>query len=195
MLKIILTSFNKIKAQGSHLVSWFISLIHSFPLTAQARKRQCTLVITPKPSKFFILIKKIFNRHNLTKVLIIFIVGFSIRLFLNIFYGINVFTDFLTITSLTFYSFMSCFAIVVHECVTLFSFSIFPSSFCSSLNYLFSSLNPFTLFNKYSSLFFYANSKIKSLFCSARDLNFSCIITLAQENKLSFMKILKDYFI
>jgi len=138
-------------------------------------KTQILSTITPKLNIFFIFIKKIFNRYNLTKVLIVFIFGFSIRLCINIFYDINVFTDFLTAISLTYYFFISCFAIVVHECVTHFSFSIFPSSFCSSISFLFSSnifssLNPFTLFKDYSSVFSQTNNNIKSLYS---DINLS----------------------
>lgn len=146
IFKTILTVLNKIKPQFSSFCP----------------------KINLKLSIFSILIKRIFNRYNLTKVLIVFIIGFSIRLLINIFYDINVFTDFLTITSLSFYLFISSFAIVVHECVTLFSFSIFPSSFCSSLNFLFSSkfysfINTFN-FSNYYSIFSDANVKIKFLF-------------------------------
>ena len=121
-------------------------------------KFQLPPVIKYKLNIFLLFIEKIFNRYNLTKIIIVFLFGLSIRLYINVYYDINVFTQFLSLTSLSYYFFISCFAVVVHEYVTFFNFSIFPSSFCSSISFVFnlnafSYLNPFTLFNKYSYIF------------------------------------------
>lgn len=122
-------------------------------------KNQLLSIITSKLDIFSLFIKRIFNRYNLTKIIIVFIIGLSIRLYINVYYDINVFTQFLSLTSLTYYFFISCFTVVVHEYVTFFNFSIFPSSsFCSSISSVFnlstlSYLNPFTLFNKYYYIF------------------------------------------
>lgn len=70
---------------------------------------------------------QIFSRKNLTKVFFIFTFGFSFRVFIGSFYGVNVFTDFLSYISLLYYMFMSCFIVLVHELVAFFDFSIFPS--------------------------------------------------------------------
>jgi hypothetical protein len=164
MLKTMLTNLNKTKCQLSSN-------------------------ITPKLNILFLFLKRIFNRYNLTKILIIFLFGFSVRLYINIYYDINVFTEFLSATSLTYYLFISCFAVVVHEYVTFFNFSIFPSSFCSNISFLFnlnafSYLNPFTLFKKYSCLF---SLKINT--------NIDTYLNNVNENKLSFKIFIKEYLV
>ena len=69
---------------------------------------------------------RIFNRKNLTKVFIIFIVGFISRLFIASYFDVNVFLDFTNSISLIYYSFMSFFVVFVHEFVSYFDLSIFP---------------------------------------------------------------------
>lgn len=160
--------------------------------------------IAPKLNTLYMLMKRIFNKHNFTKVLIVFMIGFSIRLYINIYHDINVFVDFLTMTSLTYYLFISCFAIVVHECVTLFGFSIFPSSLCHSFNFIFSYISA-SIYNReaktgieYYSLFSHANLKIKSLYNNFNlSYFYSCYdVFKAQDNKLSFIRnFFKDWLV
>lgn len=75
-----------------------------------------------------------FNKSNLNKFLIIFVVGFISRFFVGHFYSVNVYLDFLSPVSFLYYSFMSAFIVLVHEFTSYFSFNIIPSfSFISSI--------------------------------------------------------------
>jgi len=69
---------------------------------------------------------KIFNRYSLTKIFIIFVVGFMSRVFIVATLDVNVFLEFTSYISLAYYSFMAFFAMLVHEFVAYFDFSIFP---------------------------------------------------------------------
>lgn len=73
------------------------------------------------------LLVRIFNKLNLTKVIIIFIVGFSTRIFIAHVYSINVFTDYLNNISIIYYIFFSIFIVLVHELVHYFNLNIIPS--------------------------------------------------------------------
>lgn len=68
---------------------------------------------------FSCLWNRIFNRLNLSKVLVIFVVGFVTRVLINYVYDINVFVDYLNTISLTYYGMMSIFVVLVNE---LFSY-------------------------------------------------------------------------
>lgn len=70
---------------------------------------------------------KIFNRHNFTKIVIIFLFGLSSRFLVNYYLGVNVFTDFTNFISLTYYFGFSTFIVIIHEIVDLFHLSIIPS--------------------------------------------------------------------
>jgi hypothetical protein len=63
--------------------------------------------------------KRVFNRLNLIKGFIIFVVGFVSRVFINDFVGVNVFVDYLNSISLGYYGFMAIFVVLVNE---LFSY-------------------------------------------------------------------------
>lgn len=90
------------------------------------------------------LLKRFFTRVNLSKVIVIFFVGFMSRYLINDFLGINVFTEYLTLASITFYSGFAAFIVFVHEFFSFFNVSIIPNfvwSICSkiglALDYLF----------------------------------------------------------
>jgi hypothetical protein len=84
--------------------------------------------------KYNNILKRFFNKLNLHKILTIFIVGFISRIFINYFYSINVFTEYLTFVSVIYYIFMSVFIFIVHELTNYFSFSlIYPFSFINWL--------------------------------------------------------------
>ena len=70
---------------------------------------------------------KVFNRFNLTKVFIIFIVGLFSRVLVNQFFDLNVFLEFSNNISLIYYFLMSLFIVLVHELVGYFQFNIIPS--------------------------------------------------------------------
>lgn len=73
------------------------------------------------------LLSKICNKSNLSKFLIIFVVGFVSRFLVSYLYSINVHLDFLTTVSILYYISMSAFIILVHEFVNYFNISIIPS--------------------------------------------------------------------
>lgn len=70
---------------------------------------------------------RMFNRLFFTKVIIIFLVGFISRFLVNSFFEVNVFVDFTNTTSLIYYFFFSGFVLFVHELISYFNFSLFPS--------------------------------------------------------------------
>jgi hypothetical protein len=78
-------------------------------------------------NKLPILLGKIFTLSNINKVIIIFIAGFISRVFIVSYYNVNVFFDYLNNISLTYYWFMACFVVIVHEFVIYYEFNIIPS--------------------------------------------------------------------
>jgi len=73
------------------------------------------------------LFSRIFTTKNLNKVLIIFILGFSFRVFIGYIYNINVFIEYLNPISILYYTLMSSLDIIVHEIVRYFDFNFIPS--------------------------------------------------------------------
>lgn len=76
-----------------------------------------------KESKFKKFLEKHLTRKNITKVLIIFIVGFIARVFINEIFHISVFKDYCHIVSLAFYGFISIIAVFFEELSLMFSFT------------------------------------------------------------------------
>lgn len=70
-------------------------------------------------TKIKILLNKLCTRVNLSKILTIFFVGFTSRYFINTYFHVNVFMDYLTLISLTYYSTFSIFIVITYE---LFNF-------------------------------------------------------------------------
>jgi hypothetical protein len=75
----------------------------------------------------FSILSRIFNKSNFGKVVILFIVGFASRLFINNMYN-NVFLDYFNYISILYYIFFSVFIVLVHEFVDYLSFSFSFSS-------------------------------------------------------------------
>lgn len=100
---------------------------------------------------------RFFTKINLSKVIIIFVVGFTSRLFINYFYGINVFVEFTNIVSLVYYSFMSLFIVFVNEVVIFFEVD-FIGAFISLITFCFNS-HYFTLGNSSDNSVKYFSSK------------------------------------
>src|ERR1700723_2005440 len=75
---------------------------------------------------FTSLCNRIFNRLNLSKVLVIFMVGFVTRVLINYVYDFNVFVDYLNTISLTYYGMMSIFIVLVNELFTYFDLKLLP---------------------------------------------------------------------
>lgn len=64
---------------------------------------------------------KVFTPVNISKIIIIFTVGFVSRYLINEYYNINVFTEYCHLISIGFYSIFSIFIVFIHE---LFTFLI-----------------------------------------------------------------------
>jgi len=58
---------------------------------------------------------RVFTLKNIRKIFIVFLVGFSCRVGIHFFLGINVFMDYLNFVSFVYYGFMSCFIITLDE--------------------------------------------------------------------------------
>jgi len=69
-------------------------------------------------------IRYVFNILNLSKVLVIFVVGFVTRVLINYVYGINVFVDYLNSISLGYYGFMAIFVVLVNELFSYFDLKL-----------------------------------------------------------------------
>lgn len=85
------------------------------------------------------MLKKIKNwiKVNMKKILLIFIVGFFSRMFVNYSCSINVFIDFTNFISIVYYSFFACFVVFSNEIISYFSlqsiFSLIKSLFTTNL--------------------------------------------------------------
>ncbi len=66
------------------------------------------------------------NRLNLSKVLVIFVVGLVSRVLVNNFWDVNVFVDYLNSISLLYYGFMSIFVVLVNELFSYIDIKILP---------------------------------------------------------------------
>ncbi len=75
----------------------------------------------------WLLFKRILNRSNRNKIILVFILGFVTRVFVNNVYNVNVFLDYLDQISLIYYLFFSLFIIIIHEFVDYFHINLFPS--------------------------------------------------------------------
>ncbi len=61
------------------------------------------------------MIKKVFNKKNLIRIFILFIIGLSSRLFINNYFNINVFIDYLNPISLIYYTIMATLIVSINE--------------------------------------------------------------------------------
>lgn len=138
--------------------------------------------------KFLVLQKKIFNRFNLTKVFIIFLLGFISRIFVNQYFGVNVFVDYTNYISMIYYLVMSFFVVLVHEFVGYFeSFGIIPSSLITLFNNI-PKVNLNAFFARKFSTIRKLVSSILSLF-SERDNNVNKVCLSDKNCKESSMQV------
>jgi hypothetical protein len=70
---------------------------------------------------------QLFTPVNLSKIIIIFTIGILSRHLINTYFDINVFKDYLTLASLTYYSVFACFMTFIHELFSHFNISIIPN--------------------------------------------------------------------
>lgn len=73
------------------------------------------------------IFNKIFTPTNLSKVIVIFIVGLTSRYLINEYLDVNVFKEYLSWVSLTFYSLYATFVVLIHELFTFFNINIIPN--------------------------------------------------------------------
>jgi hypothetical protein len=97
----------------------FLSILHIYLLIFVER--------TKNIFHFSGLFSKVFTRNNGIKVIIVFLVGFISRIFVNHFYHVNVFLDYLNLISFAYYSCMSLFVVFIHEVVTYYELNIIPT--------------------------------------------------------------------
>lgn len=83
---------------------------------------------TTTMKKLFNIIKgfltKVFTPVNISKIIIIFTVGFVSRYLINEYYNINVFTEYCHLISIGFYSIFSIFIVFIHELFTFFDIDL-----------------------------------------------------------------------
>nr|YP_009327774.1 hypothetical protein [Epichloe typhina]APB96733.1 hypothetical protein [Epichloe typhina] len=81
--------------------------------------------------KIFKTLKILLNRTltpvNVSKAIVIFFVGFISRYFINDYYDINVFKEYLTLVSITFYSVFAAFVVFINELFSFFNINLIPS--------------------------------------------------------------------
>ena len=66
------------------------------------------------------------SKLNIIKILVIFVVGFSSRILVNYFFGINVFVDYLNSISIGYYSLMAIFVVLVNEFFSYIDLKLLP---------------------------------------------------------------------
>nr|YP_010526680.1 hypothetical protein OOD12_mgp19 [Pleurocordyceps sinensis]UXR11748.1 hypothetical protein [Pleurocordyceps sinensis] len=94
---------------------------------------------------------------NLSKVIIIFIVGIISRYSINNYFDINVFIDYSNYISILYYSFFSAFIVFINELFSLYNINIIPGFIIKSLDFIVSILQ--FLFVK-PFIYFYTNKNI-----------------------------------
>lgn len=76
---------------------------------------------------FYNLFKRLLNKVTFTKVFIIFTVGLFSSIFINYFYGVNVFVEYTSTISLIYYTFMSLLIVFINEIIVFFELDLFSS--------------------------------------------------------------------
>ena len=77
--------------------------------------------------------KRLLNPVNISKIIIIFTVGFASRIFINEYFEINVFMDYLNSISIWFYLCFSIFIVLIHEFVNI---NIIPTFVPQLINFI-----------------------------------------------------------
>lgn len=73
------------------------------------------------------LLSRIFNKSNISKVVIIFSVGLVSRFLVDSYFNINVFIDYLNSISILYYFSMSIFRVFINELASYYDLNIIPS--------------------------------------------------------------------
>lgn len=111
--------------------------------------------------KFKSFINKLFTPVNFSKVIVIFSVGIISRLLINDYFDTNVFTEYLTYISITFYSVFSVFIVLINELFAFFNINLIPSVLIDFFNLFF--VKPFIYIYSHT-----AGKNLKALHISER---------------------------
>nr|QJQ35265.1 hypothetical protein [Fusarium lactis] len=88
--------------------------------------------------KFIKICKLFFNKlflpTNLSKIIVIFSVGLLSRYLINEYMGVNVFMEYLSFISITFYSLFATFVVFINELFSFFNINIIPNFLINILN-------------------------------------------------------------
>jgi hypothetical protein len=76
-------------------------------------------------NKYCLLFIKIFSPVNIVKAFTIFITGFLLRVFIVSYFNVNVFVDYLSFISISFYAFMAFFSVFISDLFSSIEFN-FP---------------------------------------------------------------------
>ena len=123
-------------------------------------------------ANIFINFIKVFTSVNLSKIFIIFCTGFIMRIFINFFFSVNVFVDYLTVFSISFYSFMAFFSVFINDFFNFYSISIIPNFITKFLYSLFKVFSISISYLNYIKLKYLKLSYLRNLFRSVfSDIN------------------------
>src|SRR5277367_350256 len=86
--------------------------------------------------KFTGLFTKIFTKSNISKIIIIFIVGFVSRVLVGHFYGVNLYLEYLNTISITYYALFAIFVVILSEIVSYFELNIIPYFIIDSYTFI-----------------------------------------------------------
>jgi hypothetical protein len=79
---------------------------------------------------------RFFTSVNISKIIVIFSVGFSLRFLIAYFGGVQVFVEYIHPVSIAFYSFMSIFVVFIGDLFSFFNISIIPDFIIQFFSYL-----------------------------------------------------------
>nr|QJQ35512.1 hypothetical protein [Fusarium begoniae] len=77
---------------------------------------------------------KLFLPTNLSKIIVIFAAGLLSRYLINEYLDVNVFTEYLSLISITFYSLFATFVVFINELFSFFNINIIPNILINILN-------------------------------------------------------------
>jgi len=110
------------------------------------------------------LLRIILNKSNMNKMLIIFILGFITRIFINYIYNVNIFRDYLDTISIIYNILIHIHIVLIYDIISHFNFNVF-SYICNILSYIIKNLS---FMNKRIFLYKLEDIKISSILEGAK---------------------------
>jgi hypothetical protein len=150
------------------------------------------------------LLARIFTKSNISKVIIIFVIGFVSRIFISYVYGVNVNFEYLHSISLIYYILMATFIVTIGEVISYFEFNIIPSSLINSYSVIISKIAyTLDLLNNISKIITLINNKIyyvvkviytKGIGYNLRDIKISYLLLFIKDVlNINKVKMIIDY--